>query len=234
MLSRRARAGLLVGIAALHGLLGLGLIRAFGGVEALAERVGLAPALSAMIVADKPPPDRTQPVARHETEGASGAAGRKALADQIIAAPARLPIPAPQAPTVAGTGDATRAGASAQGAGTGGAGAGNGPGSGGEGNGSGGRYVATRPVKIAGDLAERDYPKEGRSKRLGTSVIVVLTVGTDGRVTACHVHQPSGDPDADTITCRLAVERFRFRPALDQNGQPVEAPFGWQQRFFWN
>jgi protein TonB len=64
-------------------------------------------------------------------------------------------------------------------------------------------------------------------------VIVLLTVATDGHVTACHVHQPSGDPDADAVTCRLALERFRFQPALDQNGDPVEATFGWQQSFFW-
>jgi protein TonB len=90
----------------------------------------------------------------------------------------------------------------------------------------------TRPTKIAGDLVEGDYARAGRTKRLGTAVVVLLTVGTDGRVTACRVHQPSGDPDADAVTCRLASERFRFHPALDQNGDPVEATFGWQQRFF--
>ena len=61
----------------------------------------------------------------------------------------------------------------------------------------------------------------------------MLTVGTDGHVRACRVHQPSGDADADVVTCKLAIERFRFKPALDANGEPVEATFGWQQSFFW-
>ena len=64
------------------------------------------------------------------------------------------------------------------------------------------------------------------------TLIVALTVGSDGRVSACRVQQPSGDPDADAITCRLAIERFRFRPARNAAGAAVEAVYGWQQRFF--
>ena len=234
-LSRRARAGLGLTIVAIHVLLGFGLVRAFGGVRALAEQVGLGPVLVALTVPDKPapPPAPTRAVTSHEAEGASGAAGKRAAADQIVAPPARLPIPAPPAAPVAGTGNETRSGATASGEGTGGASTGAGTGSGGAGNGSGGRFVAAKPEKIAGDLAESDYPKAGRAKRLGTAVIVVLTVGTDGHVTACRVHQPSGDPEADAVTCKLARERFRFHPALDQNGDPIEASYGWRQSFFW-
>jgi protein TonB len=36
------------------------------------------------------------------------------------------------------------------------------------------------------------------------------------------------------ITCRLAEERFRFRPSLDNQGNPVEAMYGWRQRWFYN
>lgn len=218
--SPRQRAALLLALAVLHGLIGWGLIRAFGGVRALAERVGLAP-LTATVVADppKPAPDA----------GRAGAAGRRASADQAIAAPARIETPAPVAPVVAGTGSAAQSGAAAAGEGTGGAGSGNGPGSGGSGSGSG---EGAGAKKIAGALAEADYPKAGRAKRIGTSVIIILTVGTDGRVSHCRVHQPSGDPDADAITCKLATERFRFEPARDGAGNPVEAQFGWQQRFF--
>ena len=102
---------------------------------------------------------------------------------------------------------------------------------GGSGDGSG--AGASRAVKIAGDItAIRDYPARTRGLRLGSSVIVVLTVGTDGRVQACRVHQPSTDPEADAITCRLATDRFRFRPATDRAGNPVVSEYGWQQRFF--
>jgi len=230
-LSRRARAGLAVVIVLVHVVLAVGLIRAFGGVRALADAVNLGPVVTAMIIPDGPPPSpATHNKAR---QGASGAAGKRALADQIVAPPARLPVQAPIAAPVAGTGSDTQSGASAGGEGTGGAGSGNGPGSGGTGDGSGGRYVAAKPVKVAGDLVETDYSRAGRAKRLGTAVTVVLTVGTDGHVTACRVHQPSGDPEADAVTCKLALERFRFRPATDQHGDPIEATFGWQQRFFW-
>ena len=231
-LSGQARAAIVTLIVAAHILLGLALVRAFGGVEALASAVGLGPVVTATVIAQKPSPQA--PVNHsHRDEGASGAAATLASADQIAAPPARLPVPAPAAAPVAGAGSATRSGASLGTQGTGGAGSGTGTGAGDSGQGSGGHYVATRPVKIAGDLAEADYPKAGRAKRLGTAVIVVLTVGTDGHVSACRVHQPSGDPEADQVTCKLALERFRFHPALDQNGDPVESTFGWQQRFFW-
>lgn len=230
-LSPRARAALLVAIVLAHVLVGIVLIRAFGGVSAVASAVGLGPTLVTTVIPDKPPPARA--TRSKEPQGASGAAGKRAEADQIVAAPARVVIPAPPAAPVAGTGSDTQSGANATGEGTGGASTGVGTGSGGAGNGSGGLYVATKPVKIAGNLAEADYAIAGRAKRLGTAVVVALTVGTDGHVTACRVHQPSGDPDADAVTCKLAIERFRFHPALDQNGNPIEATFGWQQRFFW-
>jgi protein TonB len=230
-LSRRARGAVLAVIVLAHGVLGYALVRAFGGVQALAGAVGLGPVLTATVVADKPPPP-ARAVHSHQDEGASGAAGKRARADQIVAN-AHFDTPALTAPPVAGSGSDTRSGAAAAGEGTGGTVSGSGTGSGGTGTGLGGHYVATRPVKIAGDLVEGDYPRAGRARRLGTAVIVLLTVGTDGRVTACRVHQPSGDPEADAVTCKLALERFRFNPALDRNGAPVESLFGWQQRFFW-
>lgn len=233
-LSRRQRVVVLVAIVLLHGVVGLALLRALGGARGLEARMGLAPVVQATIFAQPKPPDRAPATRSHRDEGASGVAARRAQADQIIAAPERVPAPAMTAAPVAGTGSDSRSGASAGGEGTGGAASGTGTGSGGAGSGSGGRIVATRPVKIAGELAEGDYAREGRARRLGSAVIVVLTVGIEGRVTACRVQQPSGDPDADAVTCRLATARFRFRPALDQNGEPIVALFGWQQRFFWN
>lgn len=231
-LTGQARAAIAALIVAVHVLLGFALVRAFGGVQALASAVGLGPVLTATLIPDKPPPPSAASHSR-AAEGASGAAAMHAKADQIVAPVVRLPTSAAVAAPVAGTGSDSRSGASAGGEGTGGASSGTGTGAGGSGQGSGGHYVATRPVKIAGDLIEADYPKAGRAKRLGTAVIVLLTVAPDGHVSACRVHQSSGDPEADAVTCKLALERFRFHPALDQNGDPVESVFGWQQRFFW-
>lgn len=230
-LSWRARIVLAGGILLVHGLLVWGLVHAFGGVRALAQRVGLPATLVATVIASDPPPADTRPVPSHAAQGASGATGRKAQADQIAAPPARLPAP-PAAP-VAGQGSDTQSGASAAGNGTGGATGGAGTGSGGAGTGSGGRFVASKPIKLSGEIAERDYDKAGRARRLGSAVVIVLTVGTDGRASACRIHRPSGDPEADAVTCRLALERFRFAPGKDQDGQPIVADYGWQQRFFW-
>jgi protein TonB len=88
-------------------------------------------------------------------------------------------------------------------------------------------------VHLSGTISSaRDYPAKSRNLRLGSEVTVALTVGIDGRVRGCRVHRPSRDPEADRTTCRLATERFRFRPATDAAGQPVESVYGWRQRWF--
>ncbi|WP_408589733.1 TonB family protein [Novosphingobium sp.] len=234
-LQGRTRGAIGLGVLAIEALLALLLVRGLAGDVPLVTAAPPAVVTPAINLPDKPqPPEPPRTTTAHEAEGAQGASGRKAAATQTVAPPARLPLPpSPPAAPAAGTGDAAQSGAGSAGVGTGGAGAGNGPGSGGNGAGAGGRYVAVKPVKIAGDLTEADYPREGRAKRLGTMVIVVLSVASDGRASACRVHHPSGDPAADAITCRLAVERFRFRPAQDQNGAAIAADYGWQQRFFY-
>lgn len=233
-LDRRARLGVALGVAALHAVAIWAVVRAFGGIPAVLREVGLDAIVSAYDVPlDKPPPPPSATATTTEPEGAEGAAGRKAKPREIVAAPARIPNRAPPAAPAASTGNDTRSGATAAGSGTGGGAQGGGTGSGGSGNGAGGRFVAQKAVKIAGDITStRDYPAASRDSRLGTSVIVALTVGTDGRVKGCSVRKRSGDPEADGITCRLAIDRFRFRPALDQNGDPLESVYGWEQRFF--
>jgi protein TonB len=42
-------------------------------------------------------------------------------------------------------------------------------------------------------------------------------------VTGCEIARSSGFPDLDTTTCRLIVERFRFKPSRDPAGRPVPA-----------
>ena len=63
--------------------------------------------------------------------------------------------------------------------------------------------------------------------------MIELTVGTDGRVSACRVTDPSPDPEADAITCRLATERFVFRPRLERRrASRSSAHYRWRQRWF--
>ncbi|WP_225205332.1 TonB family protein [Novosphingobium huizhouense] len=238
-LGRSPRLLALTLVAIVHLGLALIVVRGLGVAGMLPEPV--RPMLVATDIPLAPPAPAPTPTpstpatASREDEGREGAAGRKARATQVVAPRARIvatPPPLAAAP-VAGSGNDTRSGALAAGEGSGGGAAGTGTGSGGSGSGAGGRRVATRPVKVAGDITSaRDYPREGRETRLGRSVVIMLTVGTDGRVAGCRIYRPSGDASADAVTCRLATERFRFRPALDQNGNPIEATFGWEQRWF--
>lgn len=228
------RAAIFGGVLLLQALLVLAVMRGLAAAGIVpAEGPGTA-AIAVPLDPPAPPPSPSPSASRtaREEQGAEGAAGQKARATQIVAARARIPTSPVAAAPAASTGNAMRSGAS-QGEGTGGGAQGTGTGAGGSGNGSGGRYAAQRAVKIAGDITSaRDYPKKGREQRLGKAVVVWLTVGTDGRVSGCRVGRASGDPEADAITCRLAVERFRFRPALDQTGQPIESTFGWEQRWY--
>lgn len=232
-LPRRTRGAIGLAVLLVEAALGLLLVRGLAGDVAQPPPPLPAHVTTAVTLTQDAPPRAAPSTSSRTAEGAQGASARRARATAIVAPPARIARPGPVAAPVAGTGDAAQSGAAAGGSGTGGGGSGTGPGSGGSGNGSGGLYAVSKPVKIAGELTEADYPKQGRAARLGTMVIIVLTVGEDGRASACRVHRPSGDPAADAITCRLAVERFRFRPAENQRGAPIAAEYGWQQRFFY-
>ncbi|MBX7497055.1 energy transducer TonB [Qipengyuania sp. 6B39] len=170
-----------------------------------------------------------------EPEGAQGDPGKDAVAKPVTAPTPKIPVrrddPAPRA---ASTGTADTSGARDDGDGTGAAGSGLGTGSGNSGTGRGGGAV-TKPEIISGTLnSARDFPVPpgGREARIGTSVIVKVTVLPDGRATNCSVYRPSPFPDTDAAVCRLVVERLRFRPATNAAGEPVAAPFYYQQRFF--
>ncbi len=186
------------------------------------------------VTVSPPEPSPTPPPKAPEAAGKAAPEGRKAVPKANAAPKPKVVIAHKNpAPPVAGQGNDNSAGARDHGAGTGAGGQGNGTGSGNGGNGQGGGAV-TKAVKIAGDInSARDYPRETRDLRIGDSVTVVLTVSADGRVTHCRVHRASKDPEADRITCRLAIERFRFKPAANANGDPVESVYGWQQRWFY-
>lgn len=205
-------------------------IHGFGGVPALTALVDDRRTTQTFDVPLDPPKPAPSPTAP-DPAGASGEEGRKATAKETIAK-ARVPSRKVVAPPVVAAGKDARSGASAQGAGTGGGGEGMGTGSGASGNGSGGG-MARKAEKIAGDIrSTRDYPAKGQDERIGKRVVILLTVGTDGKPVDCRVWRTSGVPQADAITCKLASERFRFRPAVNADGIPIETTYGWEQRWF--
>ncbi|WP_232495961.1 TonB family protein [Novosphingobium kaempferiae] len=228
------------GIAALvlfmHVVVVAGLVRAF--TPDLAQQVVRSVTQAFTIEATPPTPPEPSPSpkaapAPPQKEGAAGAPGRKATPRDIAVPRAPVVVRPTQAPPVAGQGTQDAAGAAAQGEGTGASGSGTGTGSGAGGAGTGGGGGAPT-VKIAGDInSAKDYPRDTRELRIGASVVIDLSVATDGHVSACRVVQPSPDSEADRITCRLATKRFRFRPAKDGSGNPVEAVYRWRQRWFY-
>lgn len=231
---RGTRLGVALAVAALHVALVLALVRAFAPEFTAHVADQVFGTLTVTVTSPPPqPPSPAKPAAHAvEVAGAAAEAGKRAEAKPVAAPTPRIVIATQAAPPVAGQGRDNSAGARDTGSGTGAGGQGTGTGSGAGGSGQGGGAVV-KAVKIAGDInSTRDYPPATRELRRDDYVIVALTVGADGRVKDCRVHRASKDPPSDQITCRLAIERFRFKPATNAAGDPVESIYGWQQRWF--
>lgn len=228
---RRPKLGTVVLIVLAHVAALYGLARAFAPEATTAVEQSVVAAFTVTVTSpDEPPPEENIP---EPDEGAQGDPGKDAVPKPVTAPDKPLPRPSP-VPRASSTGAASSSGATDSGEGTGAAGSGPGTGSGREGGGRGGVAI-TKPVHISGGIDNaRDYPvpEGGRDARRGTEVIVKMTVGVDGRASNCSIYRASPDPEADRITCRLVVERLRFRPAQDSSGNPVAAPFYWRQRWF--
>lgn len=225
---RKLRPGMIALIVLFHLLALYGLTRALAPQVTDTIERGVVEAFTVTITA---PPDDPPEV---PDEGMAGDPGEQAVPQPVSAPTPRItPAPDRNLPEAASTGDASTSGATASGEGTGASGEGAGTGSGDEGSGQG-SSMATGPVKIAGTInSARDYPvpEGGREIRFGRAVRIAILVGIDGRPKRCRVFRSSGLPDTDARTCELAVARFRFRPARNARGQPIEAEFGWEQRF---
>jgi periplasmic protein TonB len=230
---RRPRWGTLTLIVLLHLAALAGLVRVFAPTFTAQVIEGATSLVTVTVTTPPEPEPKPEPEPVPEPEpGAAGEEGRKATPREVTAPPAPLPLPQP-APRASSTGAANSSGARDEGQGTGAGGEGEGTGSGGTGAGQG---SGARPLELISGRIDnaRDYPTPpgGREVRRGRDVVIELTVGTDGRVSACRVTDPSPDPEADAITCRLATERFVFRPRLDARGVPVTGVFRWRQRWF--
>lgn len=178
-----------------------------------------------------PPPrpaEKLQPkrVVSRKAEGAASSANLRSKATDIVAPRPVIPPPVPP-PIVtaekAGVGDQSMSGnADVPGPGTGSGGIGEGTGSGryGDGAGDGGRETAPRQTK---GMKRGDYPSDLADAGIGGTVGVRYTVTVDGRATGCRITRSSGSRALDVRTCELIELRFRFRPALDEDGRPVQS-----------
>jgi protein TonB len=70
---------------------------------------------------------------------------------------------------------------------------------------------------------DSDYPRAAVRARASGIVFLRFVVAPSGRVSDCSVTRSSGNRALDETTCRLILQRFRYRPALDAEGRPVPA-----------
>jgi len=80
---------------------------------------------------------------------------------------------------------------------------------------------AKAKANLQGLLSTDDYPPSAQRNEESGTVRVQLTVGPNGRVTACSVTSSSGSSALDSATCRLLSSRARFTPARDSDGNPT-------------
>jgi TonB family protein len=66
-----------------------------------------------------------------------------------------------------------------------------------------------------------DYPAEALQRHQEGSVRFLLLVNEAGRVSGCHVLQPSGVPVLDAMGCQVLRKRATFTPARDAAGKAV-------------
>lgn len=226
----RTKAGVAVFVLLFHVIGILALVRAFAP-DLTSLAVDRVVSTFTVTVTTPPPPE---PAKELEKAGAAGDPGKKAEPRPVKAEKPKLAIAKTPAPKAASTGNADTSGAKDSGTGTGAGGTGSGTGSGNGGSGSGGG-LAAKAVHTAGQINNaRDFPVPpgGREARVGKAVILALTIDTNGRATGCRIYRSSGLPETDEITCRLAKERLRFRPATNALGEPIVSTFYWQQKFF--
>lgn len=204
---------------------------------------GLAPDFAARTmetftaVALDTPPNPPQPPPPQPTSPAQAAAGKaspanlRAKAAEVFAAPQPIPLPVPiHAAVSPAVGSADHSGAAlvpGPGSGAGGAGTGSGSGNSGDGEGDGGDDAEW----TGGKIKNSDYPKSARSAHRQGTTTAEITVSSRGRPSGCRIARSSGDGDLDATTCRLALQRFRFRPATDRAGNPVAGAILYDQEW---
>jgi periplasmic protein TonB len=237
-LDAKDRGGAIAAVAAIHAALLLALLNISG-------RVDLPGAQSVIRVLDidalKPPPPPPPAAAKQarpkEKEGGAAPPNIKSEATPVAAPKPQVvvpPVPQIAVAEIPRQGTAPTQGAApvpGPGTGAGGIGTGTGSGTGGNGPGGGGDGgVAFPPRLLTPTLRGRDFDQSLiRSWPRGGDVFVGLRVERNGTVSECKIFRSSGFGPIDSEVCNLAHLRFRFRPALDRNGQPVASWFGYRQ-----
>lgn len=210
--AKRQRTAALFGALLIHGLIG-GILF---GTSSAHRADATAPAIKLFRVAAPAPP----PPVREQVRATPARAEPAQLPAGKRTEPATSDKPAPTDASTLVLASSSMPASSGGDVGTAGSGDSGGGEAGGEGTGSG--VGGSRAVRIAGALnGYSDYPRFARRLGLEGTVAVRFTVDADGRARDCAVIR-STIPELDGTTCRLIEERFRYRPARDGRGEPIE------------
>jgi protein TonB len=165
-----------------------------------------------------PPPPEPQTGKAKEEEGA---VGKKAEPTPIVVPTPKIVVPANPpvaAAPIAGTGLSPNAGAANAGTGPGAGGSGTGRGGGGSGGGGGigseARLLGGNSAKLPRWMLRQFAADRGYG-------FLWLTISESGRVTDCNVLQSAGSPEVDQALCNLMLQRSRWAPARDKQGNPI-------------
>jgi TonB family protein len=82
----------------------------------------------------------------------------------------------------------------------------------------------TRPATLIDPerrmATDADYPAEASATGEEGTTGFRLAIDQQGAVTSCSITKTSGSASLDAATCRLAMDRLRFRSATDDSGKP--------------
>ena len=93
---------------------------------------------------------------------------------------------------------------------------------------------ATARGRLGDSITADDYPQASIRAEEEGAVTARYVIGVDGKVVkgSCQITRSSNHSRLDTQTCSLIERRFRFNPAQDAAGQPVQETrsqaFRWQ------
>jgi protein TonB len=80
-------------------------------------------------------------------------------------------------------------------------------------------------------VTNADYPLDAWRKREEGLVQYDVAVDAQGKPAGCTITYSTATPALEAETCRLLLERARFRPAEDKDGQPRASV--WPGEFMW-
>ena len=68
--------------------------------------------------------------------------------------------------------------------------------------------------------ADLDTASTGAVVKQLPTMVIKVDIDPEGKVSACGVDTPIGNPTFDVKSCEIAVRRFHFKPAM-LDGRPV-------------